>query len=86
MRLHEALEFAASQNSNEDSSSMQSRYGFFLQKFERGSKSFRRSIQFTEVKRCKIENLNTIKTFMEICILFKPDKKSFSFALHATGR
>jgi hypothetical protein len=72
MRLHEALEFAASKKREDDIKPTQS-IDFFLRNFERGSKPFRRILQHKEIKRWKIENLNTVKTFFEITDMPKPE-------------
>jgi hypothetical protein len=48
---------------------------FFLKNFDRGSRPFRKILQYTEISRWKIENLNTVKTFVEICGIVKPTKK-----------
>jgi hypothetical protein len=74
MRLHEALEFAANKKANEDGKSQS--MGFFLKSFDRGSRQYRKILQLTEISRWKIENLNTLKTFIELCGLDKPSKKS----------
>jgi hypothetical protein len=65
MRLHEALEFAASKKRQDDVKPTQS-IDFFLRNFERGSKPYRRILQHKEINRWKIENLNTAKLFWRL--------------------
>jgi hypothetical protein len=74
MRLHEALEFAKNKKTNDDGSAQS--LDFFLRSFDRGSKPFRKILQYTEVSRWNVENLNTVKTFIEISGVEKPTKKT----------
>jgi hypothetical protein len=74
MRLHEALEFAANKKANEDGNTQS--LEFFLKSFDRGSRPYRKILQLTEIARWKIENLNTFKTFIKVCGLEKPSKKT----------
>ncbi len=78
MRLHEALEFAASKKREEDVKPTQS-IDFFLRNLERGSKPYRCILQHKEINRWKIENLNTAKTFFEIMDMPKPDNDILKF-------
>jgi len=78
MRLHEALEFTAAKNRNDDIKPSQS-LEFFFRNFDRGSKPFRRILLAKELKRWKVENLNTAKTFIEITGVTKPDTAIIKF-------
>jgi len=49
---------------------------FFLKSFDRGSRPFRKILQYTEIARWKIENLNTLKTFVDLCGIERPSKKT----------
>jgi len=71
MRLHEALQFARNKFDKDTSGTTKS-LDFFLKSFEKGSKPFRRILQFKEIKTWKIEGLNTVKTFCEITALTQP--------------
>ncbi len=65
MKLHEALEFAANKKVNEDGNTQSME--FFLKSFDRGLRPFRKILQYTEIARWKIENLNMLKTFVDLC-------------------
>jgi hypothetical protein len=75
MRLHEALQFAVDKRTNANANlavKPTQSLDFFLKSFERGSKPFRRILQFKERSKWKIETLNTVKTFCEITTVNQP--------------
>jgi hypothetical protein len=74
MKLHEALEFAANKKVNEDGNTQSME--FFLKSFDRGLRPFRKILQYTEIARWKIENLNMLKTFVDLCWIERPSKKT----------
>jgi hypothetical protein len=75
MRIHESLEFSVRKirddMANADPVPPQS-LDFFIKSFEKGSKPFRRFLQHGELKKLKINRLNTVLTFVEITGTNKP--------------
>jgi hypothetical protein len=72
MRLHEALQLFAGRIRNEIAVAPQS-LEMFLKSFNKGSKPFRKILQYEENKSLNISNLNSVTTFCALIGLEIPD-------------
>jgi hypothetical protein len=77
MRLHEALAFYARQYANNEGPSQS--MIFFLKSFEKGSKPFRRILQYNEINRSTVSNISTVKTFFTLINTDPSEEKILKF-------
>ncbi len=52
---------------------------FFLKSFEKGSKPFRRPLQYNEINRSTVSNISTVKTFFNLINTDPPEEKILKF-------
>jgi len=64
LRIHEALRFYS--DTKNDSAVPAQSLEFLMKSFEKGSKPFRRILQFADIEKLKLNNVNTVKTFFSL--------------------